>query len=325
MRNRPAKTIMVMLLIFACVIGGCGVKSNKKLYKSGTQEESSSKVFAITCMDESNPYFGAIINEMKSRIEENGDELIVYETGNDISKQASVIKQMIDDDVDGIFLNPVDSNKIVDSLGEVSEEGIPIVGFDAEIEDMSYLNAYVGSDNYNAGFVVGKDLLEKCREGGDIVILDSINALSSTDRVNGFLAAIQPGKFKIYAQHDCDGEKEKAKEQMEIILSQNSDIVAVFGENDPTALGALAAVEEAGLTDIMVYGVDGSLDMREKIADKSSLVEGTGAQSPKRIAQKSVEVMYKILDGEEVEEYNSIETFLISKDNIDYYGVTDWL
>ena len=65
--------------------------------------------------------------------------------------------------------------------------------------------------------------------------------------------------------------------------------------------------------------------MREKIADKSSLVEGTGAQSPKRIAQKSVEVMYKILDGEEVEDYNSIETFLISKDNIDYYGVTDWL
>ena len=110
----------------------------------------------------------------------------------------------------------------------------------------------------------------------------------------------------------------------EDLLQAHGDVVAIFGGNDPTALGALAAANAACLTDCLIYGVDGSPDIKAELASGDSLIEGTGAQSPINIAKISVEVMYKYLSGEKVDDRYPVETFLITKDNVNEYGVSDW-
>lgn len=279
--------------------------------------------FGYTCMDGTNPFFVTIQEEMKSIIEANGDELIITDPGNDVSKQISQVEDMLSQDLDGLFMNPVDAEGIMPALDQAKAEGVPMVGFDTEVADMSYEVTYTGSDNYNAGKVVGEDLVAKCPDGGDIIVLDSPTMQSVVDRTNGFLDAIEGHGFNIVAQQDAKGNLQEAMGIAEDLLQAHPDVVAIFGGNDPTALGALAAANAAGLTDCKIYGVDGSPDVKAELA-KDSLMEGTGAQSPVSIADTAVELMYKYLEGETLDERYPVDTFLITSDNVAEYGTDGW-
>ncbi len=223
-----------------------------------------------------------------------------------------------------MFLNPAEAEGILPALDMLKEAGIPIIGFDTEVADMSYLVSYAGSDNYNAGKVCGEDLVAKCPDGGPIIVLDSPTMNSVVDRTNGFLDAIEGKGFEIVAQQDAKGNLEEAMGIAEDLLQAHGDVVAIFGGNDPTALGALAAANAAGLTDCKIYGVDGSPDIKAELASGESLIEGTGAQSPISIAKKSVEIMYQYMSGESVDERYPVETFLITADNVADFGTDGW-
>ncbi len=71
-------------------------------------------------------------------------------------------------------------------------------------------------------------------------------------------------------------QKEILKRQWELsedLLQAHGDVVAIFGGNDPTALGALAAANAAGIKDCKIYGVDGSPDVKSELAKGDSLMK----------------------------------------------------
>ena len=289
-----------------------------------TDTAKESYTFGYTCMDGTNPFFVTIEDEIRTKVEANGDTLISTDPANDVSLQITQIEDMISQGIDAIFLNPAEAEGILPALDELKEAGIPIINFDTEVADMSYVASYAGSDNYNAGKVCGEDLVAKCPDGGDIIVLDSPTMNSVVDRTDGFLDAIDGKGFNIVAQQDAKGNLEQAMGIAEDLLQANGDVIAIFGGNDPTALGALAAANAAGITDCMIYGVDGSPDIKAELASGESLIEGTGAQSPVSIADTSVDVMYKIMAGESVDERYPVETFLITADNVADYGTDGW-
>ena len=282
--------------------------------------------FGYTCMDGTNPFFVTIQEKMKELVEANGDELIITDPGNDVTKQISQVEDMLSQNLDGLFMNPVDAQGIIPALDQAQAAGVPMVGFDTEVGDMSYLVSYTGSDNYNAGKVVGEDLVKKCPDGGPIIVLDSPTMQSVVDRTNGFLDAIEGHGFEIVAQQDAKGNLQEAMGIAEDLLQAHPDVVAIFGGNDPTALGALAAANAAGLEKgkCLIYGVDGSPDVKSELASGTSLMEGTGAQSPIAIAEQAVEIMYNYLAGEAVDERYPVDTFLITADNVAEYGTDGW-
>lgn len=281
-------------------------------------------VFGYTCMDGTNPFFVILEQTIRDEVEANGDTLISVDPANDVSLQITQVEDLITQGIDAMFMNPAEAEGILPALDMLKEAGIPIIGFDTEVADMSYLVSYAGSDNYNAGFVCGEDLVKKCPDGGPIIVLDSPTMNSVVDRTNGFLAAIEGKGFDIVAQQDAKGNLEVSMGICEDLLQAHGDVVAIFGGNDPTALGALAAANAAGITDCMIYGVDGSPDIKAELASGESLIEGTGAQSPISIAKTSVDIMYKYLAGEKVDERYPVETFLITADNVAEYGTDGW-
>ena len=242
---------------------------------------------------------------------------------NSNETQISQIEDLISRGIVAIFLNPVDRDGIIAALDRLQENDIPIFGFDTEVADMSYLVSYAGSDNYNAGYVVGLDLAEKCPEGGDIIVLDSPTMQSVVDRTDGFLQAIEDSgvEFNVVAQIDSMGNQEQGNLNATDALTAHPDAVAIFGGNDPTALGAFAAAEAAG-SDALIYGVDGSPDVKALIAE--GRMTGTGAQSPISIGTTIAEVYYQWLAGEEVEDRYPIDTFMINADNVAEYGTDGW-
>lgn len=280
--------------------------------------------FGYTAMDGTNPFFVIIEKTIREAVEANGDKLISTDPANDVTLQITQIEDMIVQGIDAIFLNPAEAEGILPALDMLKEAGIPIINFDAEVADQSYVTAYAGSDNYNAGFVCGEDLVKKRPNGGPIIILDSPTMNSVVDRTNGFLKAIEGKGFDIVAQQDAKGNLEVSMGLCQDLLQAHGDAVAIFGGNDPTALGALAAANAAGIKECLIYGVDGSPDIKAELASGNSLIEGSGAQSPVSMAKKSVEVMYKFMSGEKVDARYPVPTFLITADNVAEYGTDGW-
>ena len=301
------KKTLALLLVLAMLLMGAAMAEGNKL--------------GYTCMDGTNPFFVTLEAAIREVVEANGDELISLDPQNSNEKQVSLVEDIITQGVVAMFLNPVDRDGIMPALDALKEANIPIFGFDTEVADMSYLVSYAGSDNYNAGYVCGLDLVEKCPDGGDIIVLDSPTMQSVVDRTDGFLAAIEGHGFNVVAQIDSMGNQEQGNLNGTDALTAHPDAVCIFGGNDPTALGAYAAAEAAG-SSALIYGVDGSPDIKALIAEGK--VTGTGAQSPVTIGKTIAETYYKYAAGEEVESYIPIETFMINADNVAEYGTDGW-
>lgn len=287
-------------------------------------EAEGGKVFGFTSMDNSNPFFITIMETIKEKVEANGDELIVIDGAHDQQKQINGIESMISQEIDGIFLNPVESAGVEPALDALNEAGIPIVTYDAGVAATDKVLTFVGSDNTNAGRVCGEDLVKRCPEGGKILVITHATADSVIKRLEGFMEAIEGKGFEVVGESDAQGDQGKAMAAATDLLQANPDVVAIFGANDPMAKGAMAAAESAGLTDVLIYGVDGSPDFKAELVKEGTLMAGTGAQSPMTIGEKAVEVMYAYLAGEEVDAEYPIDTFLINADNVSEYGTEGW-
>ena len=302
------KKVLVLVLALAMVLGCmAAVAEGDKI--------------GYTCMDGTNPFFVALEGSIREVVEANGDELISLDPQNSNEKQLNLVEDLINQGIVAMFINPVDRDGITPALDALQAAGIPMFGFDTEVTDMDKLVTYAGSDNYNAGYVCGVDLVEKCPDGGPIIVLDSPTMQSVVDRTDGFLAAIEGHGFEVVAQIDCMGNQEQGNLNGTDALTAHPDAVAIFGGNDPTALGAQAAAE-AAQSSALIYGVDGSPDIKALIAEGK--VTGTGAQSPMTIGKTIAELYYKWKAGETVEARYPIETFMINSDNIDEYNNGGW-
>ena len=286
------------------------------------------RVFGYTAMTMLNPFFIVIEDAIREVVEANGDTLITFDPAMDNALQISQMEDAISKKVELMFVNPVDKEGIIPAMVQLKAAGIPVVNYDAEVADYEqYVTAYVGSNNYNAGFVCGEDLAKRHPNGGNIVILDSPTMQSVVDRINGFNDAIAASgvKFNVVVQQDAMGDLQKAMGIMDDVLQRKFDggIIAAFGGNDPTALGIYASCLAAGRTEIEIYGVDGSPDAKKAIGEKGQFI-GSGAQSPINIGKLSAEVAYKILAGEEHDFRIPVDTFLIDQTNIGQYGIDGW-
>jgi ribose transport system substrate-binding protein len=318
--KRFAFLVITALLTIALVACGSKQSEGSKGQSSGSKKHY---VFGYTSMTQNNPYFQVIEKTIRKKVEANGDKLITTNPAMDQEKQINQIEDMISQGIDAIFLNPVDWEGITPALAELKRAHIPIINYDTEVKEMKYVTSYIGSDNKNAGRVDGEDLVKRFPNGGKIAIIDSPTMNSINDRIAGFKEAIKGHNFEIVAEQDGKGDLQTAMNKTADILQAHPDIIAIMAGNDPSALGALAAVKAANKTNIVIYGVDGSPDAKKEIAKGGPLV-GTGAQSPITIAEKSVDVAYKILKGEKVAKRYPIKTFLINKDNVNQYGTDGW-
>ena len=302
------KKVLVLVLALVMILSCTAMAAGNKI--------------GYTCMDGTNPFFVALEGSIREVVEANGDELISLDPQNSNEKQLSLVEDIISQGVVAMFVNPVDREGIIPALDALKNAGIPIFGFDTEVAMADeYLVTYAGSDNYNAGYVCGLDLVEKCPEGGDIIVLDSPTMQDMVDRTDGFLDAIEGKKFRIRVLMDCMADQEDAYNNCTDALIACPDAVAIFGCNDATAMGAFAAAEAAGST-ALIYGVDGSPDMKALIAEGKTTA--TGAESPITIGKTVAETYYRWAAGEDVDAHIIIETFLIKADNVAEYGTDGW-
>lgn len=274
-------------------------------------------------MTMNNPFYKIINNEILKVVEKNNDTLITLDPELDVDKQNEQIYKFIDQKVDGIFINPIDFEQIEPALQAAKRANIPVIIIDAPVSDESLVNCTIVSDNYDAGVQCAKDMMERL-DSANIVLLKHTTAKSAKERIEGFLSVIDNNeKYKVINEAECDGQLEIAMPKMQEIIEETPDIDVVMALNDPSALGALAALEKNNKNDVMVYGIDGTLEIKALIG-RNQMIVGTVAQSPIKMGQIAVENMYNILNGKKIEKNIIISISLINKENLFKYDEDRW-
>lgn len=293
-------------------------------YNIYTAPIAKHKVFGVSYMTMNNPFYKIINNEILKVVEKNNDTLITLDPELDVDKQNEQIYKFIDQKVDGIFINPIDFEQIEPALQAAKRANIPVIIIDAPVSDESLVNCTIVSDNYDAGAQCAKDMMERL-DSANIVLLKHTTAKSAKERIEGFLSVIDNNeKYKVINEAECDGQLEIAMPKMQEIIEETPDIDVVMALNDPSALGALAALEKNNKNDVMVYGIDGTPEIKALIG-RNQMIVGTVAQSPIKMGQIAVENMYNILNGKKKIEKNIIIPIsLINKENLFKYDEDRW-
>ncbi|PHV70054.1 LacI family transcriptional regulator [Sporanaerobium hydrogeniformans] len=315
--------ILILAFVFLFTLTGCQSKAiNQK--EQVKKEKHIPRKFGATYMTMNNPYFIALDNSIEAVLAANGDVLITRDPAQDQEKQNAQIKEMIEEGVVSIFVNPVDWKGIKPALEMCYEAGIPVFNIDTYVYDSKYVVSCILSDNYNAGVQIAKDVMKK-KESAKIAIINDQNINSTALRVQGFLDTIEGhAAYQVVLKNSMTAELEGAMEITKQIIDEGITYDVILGGNDPTALGALAALQlrRVDLQDILIYGIDGSPDGKAMI--EQGFLEGTSAQFPIEIGKTAAELAYQYLEGNEIEREIIIPVQLITIDNLTDFDPDGW-
>ncbi|WP_166246284.1 ABC transporter substrate-binding protein [Paenibacillus turpanensis] len=201
---------------------------------------------------------------------EAGFELKFSDAQQKQENQIKAIRSFIQQKVDVIAFSPVVESGWDTVLKEAKDAKIPVILTDRAVDskDTSLYVTFIGSDFVEEGRRAGKWLVEKFKdEKGDVNIVElqgTTGSAPANDRKAGFdeMIKAQPN-LKVIASQTGDFTRAKGKEVMQAFLKAHKDIDVLYAHNDDMALGAIQAIEAAGLKpgqDIIIISVDGVKD-----------------------------------------------------------------
>lgn len=289
MKNR---LVCHSVILSVTLVLGCGDTPSP-------EAESSSRLFGVVFQTMNNPFFVDLNAGLLEVIEAHGDELVTLDSQFNSLKQKNDISDLILKGADAIFINPVNWEGIKGSLLQAKEKGVPCIVVDAPVKDEELVLCQVASDNVEAGRLAARALAE-VQPNAKIVILHLSVNKACIDRVAGFREELAKyPEMEILDTQEGEGTREGARPVMRDLLGRFPDLNAVFPINDPSALGAISALESADkLEDVTIVTVDGSQEGIEAI--KAGKLHSTSAQFPKEIGKAAAEQVYKHLSGEAV-------------------------
>ncbi len=292
---------LTAVLFLSIVIGGLTSCSD-------SSQSDSAKVkgkIGMTCMDLTNPFFKLIANVMEEEAAKYGYQLVALDGANDGAIQNTQLADFVAQGYDAIFLNPADSKAAAEGVRKAHAAGVPVFTFDIQIDDKKVRElviSHIGSDNFQGGQLAGKSMMKATGNQGEIAIVSLPEVTSCILRVNGFKDYLTKngGKLKIVTELSGKGNRNEGFAVATDTLQAHPDIVGIFAINDPSALGAYAAVAKANKTkQITVVAFDASPAGKQGVFEKK--LYDTPQQFPRKMAVGTVESFIKFLEGEEVE------------------------
>jgi len=302
------------LVIAVLLLGACSMDEGKEK-NSGNEggKDSEKKKIGLSISTLNNPFFVTLKEGAEAKAKELGVDLTTVDAQDDPAKQVSDIEDLIQQGVDLVLVNPADSSAVVSAIEAANDAGIPVITIDRSAEG-GEVAAHIASDNVAGGKMAGELIIEQLAGRGKVVELEGISGSSAArERGQGFNDAIKEASgIEVVARQTANFDRAQGLSVMENIIQSTKDFQAVFAHNDEMALGALEAIEAAGLKDVIVVGFDAT-DDAVKAVEEGKLF-ATIAQKPKKMGEIAVETAVKVLNGEKVDTFIPVELELIRKE-----------
>ena len=289
-------------------------------------EEEKPLVVGVPIYTMEHPYYIDLVKNIEIECAAQGVQLIKDDSNYDSVKQVSIIENMIIQGVDVLIVAAIDPEGIVPTLEMAIEKGVKIILEANPVEDSSGKQigeTFVGVDNYAAalmgGEASGKAYAERFGDTpAKIAIISYPLEQACIDRENGFIDGFK--KFvpdaEVVTSQNGEAVRDKSMSIMENILTANPDINVVFGINDDSALGALAAMEARGINEnAMVVGFDGTDDAKAAIL-AGGIYFGDVVQDSAIIGQECVRAAVAAGRGEKLPEITEIAASFITIEDL---------
>ena len=232
-------------------------------------------------------------------------KIIVLNANSDVDKQISDVETLMVQNVDAIILNPLDKVGLGGAVDAVIKAGIPLVEVNTFTENDSY-DVYVGSNEEDAGRIQGEWIFENVGDKGNVCILyGEMGHSGQIGRFDGLKMELldkNPG-WSILADQTGEWQRNEGLRITEDWLQRFENIDVIAAQNDEMAMGALQAVQEAGMA-IPVVGVDATPDAIESVIDGELAL--TVFQDSEGQGSEAVKVAYGLVQGKNYEQFVEI-------------------
>jgi ribose transport system substrate-binding protein len=299
MKQKVGTAKLILCIVLLALLSSC---TSKPKFKGK---------IGMTCMDLTNPFFKLIANLMQEEAAKYGYEIVALSGDQDPAKQNNQLSDFVAQSYDAIFLNPVDSKSAGEGVKKAYAAGIPVFTFDVQVTDEEankLIFSHIGSDNYQGGRLAGESMMKATADRGKIAIVNLPEVTSCILRVDGFKDYLKEhnSSLQIVTELSGKGNRNDAYAVTTDILQAHPAIVGIFAINDPSALGAYAAVKKANkLSQIALVGFDASPAGKQAVFEKK--LYDSPQQFPRKMAKGTVQAFIRYLEGEDLPKNNFIQ------------------
>lgn len=307
------KLIGLLSLSAVLALSACGAATleGDQAGDNGEVEEMAAEdiTIGLSISTLNNPFFGDLQRGVVEAAEENGSTVRSVDAQDDTATQINGIDDLIQQGVDILLINPVDSDAITPAIESANSAGIPVITIDRSSEGGDVLT-FIASDNIEGGEMAAEFIIDLVGEDADVVQLEGVPGASATnERGEGFMN-VANDRLNVVESQSANFSRSEGLTVMENIIQSNSGIEAVFAQNDEMAIGALEALEAAGMTDVIVVGFDGNDDALAEI--EAGRLDATIAQQPYEMGTIAVDTVYDYFSGGTIDEEIGAPLELIS-------------
>jgi len=261
-RYRALSGLILLCLACAFLLSGCTSESQT----AATATDESQILLGFSQLGSESAWRLGNTKSVQDAAKRAGVQLMYENAEQKQENQIKAIRSFIAYQVDVIAFSPIVEDGWDNVLTEAKKAGIPVLITDRQINtsDQSLFVGFIGSDFTEEGRRAGRFVLEKMKDADHVNIVEISGTVDSTpmrQRGAGFREVLQgDNRFSIIESVSGDFLRSKGKECMEGLLKRHTDIDVLFSHNDAMTLGAIEAIEEAGLVpgkDIVIVTVDG--------------------------------------------------------------------
>ena len=271
-----------------------------------------------------NEYWRSLGEGYKNVADANGIEFVYQaaQSEGDQLGQLGIAENLITQGFAALLFSPQTDVNLQPALEQAISEGIPVLNVnDAVIPGVAN---YVGNVQKDNGVRAANWFIENNPEGGKVAVIEGQpGVFAAGQRTAGFTETIESGSsLEVVASVPANWSRELAFNAAATIIQQHPDLVGFYANNDGMALGVVEAVKAANLQDqIAVIGTDGISDAYASI--KAGDLTGTIDSFPVLTGEVAMEVVIRLLDGQDLPRVVSTPQALVTADNIDQYSTSD--
>ncbi|MBA2520100.1 MAG: sugar ABC transporter substrate-binding protein [Chloroflexia bacterium] len=265
-----------------------------------------------------NEFWQRLQGAVEARAEADGVTVEVYALGsNEVADQVAQMEAAVAAAVDGIILGTINAAGVVPGVEAANNAGIPVIAVDTAPAG-GELVSLAQTDNVEASAAAGAFIAEAIGEAGKVLNLQGEMGNQTAQARNEGLHRVLDGFAEIQViDQSANWTQELGLSITENVLTSDPDLVAIFGANDPAALGAVQAVKAAGRDDIVIVGFDGNPSAFEAV--QAGDMAADIAQFPERMGTYGVDLMVLHLNGEEVEALVDTGTAVVTAENVEVF------
>ena len=254
-------------------------------------------------------------------------DFTVFDANFDTATQLQQVENAIAQGVAGIVLIAVDAEGSMATLAAANEAGVPIVGCNTEVADNTQFTSYVGSDTLESGRIEMRALAEAMGGEGKIVEMHGNYGEDPQIKRNAGIREViaEYPNIKVVAEDTAKWSREQGVELMENWIQAGimNDVKAIVAHNDAMAVGAMIALEDAGMTDVLIAGIDANQDMLGYLQEGRVAV--TVFQNAVGQGEGAIAKIAKIIEGEPYEQFVWIPYELVLPEDADKFLIDKFL